>query len=82
MGYGQGVGYPVAVLWMLTDQRTAFHNHQLGPAVKHGFHALALDETRDVFEPVLWESPPIGWAALNRFGFAARMAILAGRLAL
>jgi hypothetical protein len=43
---------------MLTEGRNAFHNHQLGPSVKHGFHALALDETRAVFAPVLWDCPP------------------------
>ncbi|WP_298678882.1 DUF2235 domain-containing protein [uncultured Lentibacter sp.] len=34
-----------------------FHNHQLGAAVRHGYQALALHETRVVFEPVLWECP-------------------------
>jgi uncharacterized protein (DUF2235 family) len=38
-----------------------FHSHHLGPSIKHGFHALALHETRTVFEPVLWECPP-GWS--------------------
>lgn len=52
----KALGLRLPLLWMLTEQRSAFHNHQLGPAIKHGFHALALDETRDVFEPVLWES--------------------------
>jgi hypothetical protein len=32
----------------------------LGRSIRHGFHALALDETRAVFEPVLWDCPP-GW---------------------
>lgn len=52
----KALGLRLPLLWMLTEQRSAFHNHQLGRVVKHGFHALALDETRDVFEPVLWES--------------------------
>jgi len=45
---------------MLLRDRTAFHNHHLGPSVRHGFHALALNETRNAFAPVLWECPP-GW---------------------
>ena len=51
----KALGLRLPLLWMLTEQRNAFHNHQLGPAVKHGFQALALNETRDVFEPVLWD---------------------------
>lgn len=52
----KALGLRLPLLWMLTEQRNAFHNHQLGKAVKFGLQALALDETRDVFEPVLWES--------------------------
>ena len=35
----------------------AFHNHELGRSIRHGFHALALNETRRVYEPVLWTTP-------------------------
>ncbi len=52
----KALGLRLPLLWMLTEGRNSFHNHQLGPAIKHGFHALALDETRAVFEPLLWES--------------------------
>lgn len=54
----KALGLRLPLLWMLTEARHAFHNHQLGQAVRHGFHALALHETRQVFEPVLWECPP------------------------
>lgn len=30
----------------------------LNPLVQHGFHALAADETRDLFSPTFWESRP------------------------
>lgn len=52
----KALGLRLPLLWMLTEQRNSFHNHQLGPAIKHGFHALAMHETRDVFAPVLWQS--------------------------
>jgi hypothetical protein len=45
---------------MLSDRDHAFHNHHLGGSIRHGFHALAMDETRAAFAPVLWECPP-GW---------------------
>jgi uncharacterized protein (DUF2235 family) len=56
----KALGLRLPLLWMLTDRHHAFHNHHLGPSIRHGFHALALDETRAVFEPVLWDCPP-GW---------------------
>ncbi|TMV52408.1 DUF2235 domain-containing protein, partial [Thioclava sp. BHET1] len=39
------------------EARHAFHNHHLGPVIRHGFHALAMDETRTAYTPVLWSSP-------------------------
>lgn len=56
----KALGWRIPGLWMLTDKAHAFHNHHLGPSIRHGFHALALDETRVVFDPVLWECPE-GW---------------------
>ncbi|WP_299353763.1 DUF2235 domain-containing protein [uncultured Shimia sp.] len=56
----KALGLRLPLLWRLTEDRHAFHNHHLGASIKHGFHALALDETREVFEPVLWECPE-GW---------------------
>lgn len=51
----KALGLRLPVLWRLTEERHAFHNHHLGKIVRHGFQALALDETREVFSPVLWE---------------------------
>lgn len=56
----KALGLRLPLLWMLTEKNHAFHNSHLGASIRHGFHALALDETRAVFEPVLWECPP-GW---------------------
>ncbi|MEH7827485.1 DUF2235 domain-containing protein [Gemmobacter denitrificans] len=56
----KALGLRLPLLWMLTESRHAFHNHHLGSSIRHGFQALALHETRAVFEPVLWDCPP-GW---------------------
>lgn len=53
----KALGLRLPLLWMLTEKRNAFHNHQLGRMVKHGFHALAMDETRAAYAPVLWDCP-------------------------
>lgn len=52
----KALGIRLPLLWMLTERRNSFHNHALGPTIKHGFHALALNESRAAFAPVLWES--------------------------
>jgi uncharacterized protein (DUF2235 family) len=56
----KALGLRLPLLWLMTEGRHAFHNHHLGSSIRHGFHALALDETRAVFDPVLWDCPP-GW---------------------
>ncbi len=56
----KALGLRIPLLWMLTDKAHSFHNHHLGPSIRHGFHALAMNETRRAFEPVLWDCPP-GW---------------------
>ena len=53
-----GIRWPL--LWLLFKDKTDFHNHHLGGSIRHGFHALAMDETRNAFAPVLWDCPP-GW---------------------
>ena len=54
----KALGLRVPILWRFVKNRHAFHNHHLGPSVKAGFHALALDETRLAYEPVMWTTPP------------------------
>jgi len=54
------LGVRLPLLWMFAKDRQGFHNHHLGHAIRHGYHALALDETREAFAPVLWDCPP-GW---------------------
>lgn len=56
----KALGLRLPLLWALTEPRHAFHDHNLGPVVRHGYHALALDETRAAFQPVLWDCPS-GW---------------------
>lgn len=51
----KALGLRLPLLWQWSEPAHAFHNHRLGPLVKRGFQALALDETRAVFAPVLWE---------------------------
>jgi len=51
-----GLGWQLPFLWMLSEPRYRFHDHRLSPSVRHGAQALALNETRSVLEPLIWDS--------------------------
>ena len=51
------LGLRLPVLWRYSEPNHMFHDHRLGGHVRHGFHALALDETRNAYAPVLWVTP-------------------------
>ena len=44
---------PIARLW---NRRYQFYDMKLSSMVKHAYHALALDEQRQLFEPTPWEN--------------------------
>ncbi|NNE52839.1 MAG: DUF2235 domain-containing protein [Sulfitobacter sp.] len=50
----KSLGINAPILWRWTEHLHAFHNHDLGAHIRNGFHALAYDETRVAFSPVLW----------------------------
>jgi uncharacterized protein (DUF2235 family) len=56
----KALGLRLPLFWLFTPDRHAFHTPHLGTTIRHGFHALALHETRMAFAPVLWHCPP-GW---------------------
>lgn len=37
------------------EAKYGFHDDSLSPIVRHGYHALAIDEHREDFAPVLWD---------------------------
>ncbi len=54
-----GIRWPL--IWRLLPDATEFHNDQLSAVVNRGYHALARDERRVAFSPVLWRTRP-GWS--------------------
>ena len=56
----KALGIRAPFLWRYSKVEHAFHNHSLGRTIRHGFHALAKDETRQAYAPVMWESRD-GW---------------------
>lgn len=57
----KALGVRLPFLWMWTEPQHDFHNHALSPIVRHGFHALAHDENRAAFFPVLWDTSNGDW---------------------
>ncbi len=76
----KSLGLRLPFLWRLSERRHAFHSHHLGHSVRHGYHALALDETRQAFAPVLWEYPE-GWpGTVEQMWFRGSHADVGGHL--
>lgn len=76
----KALGMRLPFLWMLTEHEHAFHNTQLGHSIRHGFQALAVNETRVVFEPVLWSCPP-NWAGnIEQMWFKGAHADIGGQI--
>jgi uncharacterized protein (DUF2235 family) len=76
----KALGLRLPLVWMLAERRHAFHNHALGPLVRHGYHALALDETREGFEPVLWRCPPDRQGCVEQVWFRGAHGDIGGQL--
>lgn len=57
----KALGIRLPFLWMWTEPQHEFHSHALSPCVRHGYHALALDENRAAFDPIMWETANGDW---------------------
>lgn len=52
------LGLPYPILNRLAPMATEFHDTQLSNTVRNAFHALAIDENRVSYSPILWETGP------------------------
>ncbi|WP_323785571.1 DUF2235 domain-containing protein [Thalassovita sp.] len=76
----KALGLRLPFLWQWTEDKHSFHSHELGGSVKYGFHALAMDETRVVFEPVLWDSSETGADRIEQVWFRGAHGDVGGQL--
>ncbi len=76
----KSLGLNLPILWRLSQPRHAFHNHHLGPAVKRGYHALARNETRVAYTPVMWQSDPAWPGDLKQMWFRGTHGDVGGQL--
>jgi uncharacterized protein (DUF2235 family) len=74
----KALGLPLPILSRLGARAVDFHDDRLGGHIRAGFHALAADETRAAFAPVLWRREP-GWdGALEQVWFPGAHADVGG----
>ena len=64
------LGIPInGVDFLLFGWRDRFHDVQLGESVRHGYHALAIDERRRPYKPTLWDHPPSSGQCVEQVWF-------------
>ncbi len=76
----KSLGIRLPVVWRWAEAQHGFHNHALGPHVRHGFHALALNETREAFAPVMWQSPDSWKGVMEQVWFPGAHGDVGGQL--
>ncbi|HHL22458.1 MAG TPA: DUF2235 domain-containing protein [Aliiroseovarius sp.] len=76
----KALGLTWPVVWRLFEPRHRFHNTQLGDSVRHGFHALAMDETREAFAPVLWRTNAQNKGRVEQMWFGGAHGDVGGQL--
>jgi len=57
----KALGIRLPLLWRLSEHKHSFHDHALGDTTLNGFHALARDESRVAYAPVMWKCQT-GWS--------------------
>ncbi len=76
----KALGLRLPVLWRWSEAAHAFHSHILGHSIRHGYHALALDETRMAYAPVLWECPKDHTGVIEQVWFRGCHGDIGGQL--
>ncbi|MEM9059793.1 MAG: DUF2235 domain-containing protein [Pseudomonadota bacterium] len=74
------LGLPYPVLNRLAPMATEFHNDELAPHIQHGYHALAIDEDRTSFAPLLWKQSRDWQGRLEQTWFPGAHADVGGQI--
>ena len=76
----KALGLRLPLLWRWDAATYAFHSDALGASVRHGYHALALHETRVAYSPVLWRSVPGSCKDVQQMWFRGAHGDIGGHL--
>jgi uncharacterized protein (DUF2235 family) len=77
----KALGLPFPLLTYLAPMATDFHDTRVCKPVLNAFHALALDEDRTAFCPVMWDTEPNWRGHLEQAWFAGAHADIGGHIA-
>src|SRR5690606_4728232 len=75
------LGLRLPVLWRLGAKAYEFHSAALGESVLRGYQALALDETRVAYQPLIWKPGPETRADVRQVWFRGAHSDIGGQLA-
>lgn len=76
----KALGLPYPALTYLHPAATEFHDHELAPHIRHGYHALAIDEDRRAYTPILWTRTPDWQGRLEQCWFSGAHADIGGEV--
>lgn len=76
----QAVGIRWPVLWRVFPKVHAFRSHRLGQSVENGFHAMALDETRQAYALDRWRTHGNRTQSVEQVWFRGTHGDLGGQL--
>ena len=76
----KALGNRLPVFWRWSQPHFEFHSTSLGPHIRHGFQALAMDETRLAYSPVLWTCEPDWKGVLEQVWFRGSHGDIGGHL--
>lgn len=76
----KALGLRLPVVWRWGERQHAFHTHSLGPHIRNGFHALAMDERRAAYTPVMWDCPPDWQGHMEQVWFRGNHADVGGQV--
>lgn len=76
----KSLGINAPVLWRISERWHAFHHHALSENVRHGFHALALNETRVAYKAIPWVTTPDRAGTVEQMWFAGTHSDIGGQL--
>ncbi len=76
----QAVGIRWPLLWRLFPKVHSFRSQRLGQSVAHGFHAMALDETRSAYALERWRTRGVRTESVEQVWFRGTHGDLGGQL--
>ena len=76
----KALGLPYPVLNRIAPMATEFHDHTLSPSILNAFQALALDETRSAYKPILWNSEEDWPGHLQQLWFPGTHSCIGGNI--